>query len=964
MILAQGVVRHHGDVLEFGLLGPLVVRCGEMVLAVPRGNQRTLLAALLVDANRVVPVDDIAETLWGAAAPPSAAATIRNYVKRLRQILGEAGRDRIRFRPGGYVISVSEDELDVSRFSSLLASARAAARVASWDQAAALAREALGLWRGEPLADIESDELALRERPRLAELRLQSTEIRAEAELWLGRHGEVLAELQQLAADHPLREQLHAMLMLALYRCGRQAEALTAYQQARTVLVDELGIEPGSELRELQRQILTADPALDLARHAGTAGGVGGRAAAGPGAGAAGGLAREVPRQLPVATADFTGRAAELQALTAMLDQAGADVPGTVVISAIGGTAGVGKTALALHWAHQIADRFSDGQLFVNLRGFDPSGAPATPTAAIRGFLDALGVPPERIPPQPEAQAGLYRTLLAGKRMLIVADNARDEQQVRPLLPASPGTLVLITSRSQLSGLAAADGARLVSLEVLSHAEAVQLLNARLGPASTAGQPATVDQIAHLCADLPLALVIAAARAAARPRFPLAALAGELADAVGRVDALDAGDPGSSVRAVFSWSYRQLSDEAAQMFRLLGLHPGPDISVPAAASLAGIAEADARRLLRELARTHLIAEHLPGRYAFHDLLRAYAADMARDTDSEAECDAAIGRVLDHYLHTAASAGRRLNQAMEPVAVARPRPGAAAEQPADDSQALAWFEAEHQVLLAAVSLAAGSGFDSHAWQLPWAMTSFLQPSGHYQEWAAIQRIALAAATRLGDATGQAISGRLLGAACADLGDHDQALVHLGSSLALYQQLGNHLGQAKIQQNLGFLADVQGRYADALSHAEQALRVYQAIGDKANEAVTLNNIGWSYGLLGDYQQARAFCRQAVTLCTEIGDRQAEGVAWGSLGYAEHHLGNLTEATACYERALSISRESGERFYEAADLTHLGDTRRAAGQLAQARQAWQQALAIFDDLQHPDAGKVRAKLASMDS
>jgi tetratricopeptide (TPR) repeat protein/transcriptional regulator with XRE-family HTH domain len=668
-----------------------------------------------------------------------------------------------------------------------------------------------------------------------------------------------------------------------------------------------------------------------------------------------------VPRQLPAAVADFTGRAAELEALTGLLDQAGAGAPGTVVISAIGGTAGVGKTALALHWAHQVADRFGDGQLYVNLRGFDPSGTPAAPAEAIRGFLDALGVPPERIPPGPEGQAGLYRSLLADKRVLIVADNARDEQQVRPLLPTSPASLVLITSRSQLGGLAAADGARLLTLDVLSHAEAVHMLTARLGAARAAAEPAAVDRIARLCACLPLALAVAAARAAARPGFPLAALASELTDSAGRLDALDAGDPGSTVRVVFSWSYQQLDDEPARMFRLLGIHPGPDITVPAAASLAGIAEADARRLLRELARAHLITEHLPGRYAVHDLLRAYAAEQAHRTDSDTGRREATGRVLDHYLHTAARAALLLDPAMEPAALASPGPGAAAGQPADHRQALAWFEAEHQVLLAAVTLAAGSGFDAHAWQLPWAMTAFLQPRGHWQEWAATQRTALAAATRLGDTTAQALSGRLLANACTNLGDHDQARGHYASSLALYQRLGNRLGEAKIRQSLSLLADQQGRYADALGHAEQALRLYQAIGDKAGEADALNNVGWCHGLLGDYQQARAFCRRALTLSAETGYRVLEGYAWDSVGYAEHHLGNFAEAAACYQRALSLYRESGDRFGEADTLTHLGDTRQAVGELAQAREAWQQALAIFEDMQHPDAGQVRAKLAS---
>jgi tetratricopeptide (TPR) repeat protein len=669
-----------------------------------------------------------------------------------------------------------------------------------------------------------------------------------------------------------------------------------------------------------------------------------------------------VPRQLPAAVARFTGRAAELRALTWMLGQ---DVPGggpgTVVISAIGGTAGVGKTVLALHWAHQVAERFGDGQLYVNLRGYDPSGTPTAPEAAIREFLDALGVPPEGIPPSPEAQEGLYRSLVAGKRMLIVADNARDEAQVRPLLPASPGSLVLVTSRSHLGGLAAADGARLISLDVLSHAEAVHMLTARLGTARVTAEPAAVDRIASLCACLPLALAVAAARAAARPGFPLAALAAELADAAGRLDVLDTGDPGSSVRAVFSWSTRQLSAESARMFRLLGIHPGPDISVAAAASLAGRAQPQARALLRELSRMHLIAEHVPGRYAFHDLLRAYAAEQARHTDSDTGRREATGRMLDHYLHTAARAARLLNPAMEPAVLSPPRPGAAAGQPGDHRQAHAWFEAEHQVLLAAVALAAGSGFDSHAWQLPWAMAPFLQTRGHWQQWAATQCTALAAATRLDDAAAQALSGRLLAMARTRLGDHDQAPGHFASSLTLYQRLGNRLGQAKVHQGLGNLADGQGRYADALGHAEQALRLYQAIGDKASEAEALNNVGWYHALLGGYQQARVFCRQAVTLCADVGNRWLEGAAWDSLGYVEHHLGNFAEAAACYQRALRIARERGDRFDEATTLTHLGEAYHAAGEPAHAREAWQQALAILEDTHNPDAGPVRAKLAS---
>jgi len=927
---------------EFCLLGPLQVRCGGELVRVPSGKQRAVLAALLLQANRVVTADELVHVMWGRTPPPTARAGLHNCVKRLRDSLGPT-RARISTEPGGYMICLREGELDVARFEARLDEARAAAKTASWAAAARQARAALSLWRGQPLADVASDVLAAREAGRLAELRLQAAETYIGAMLQLDQHSEVIEESRQLVAAAPLREHFHALLMMALYRDGRQAEALAAYRHARSVLVEELGTEPGPDLQELQQRILAADPALagpmELAAARQTAGHV-------------------VPRELPAPVRHFTGRAAELDELSGLA--AGGGVP-TLVICAVGGTAGVGKTALAVHWAHQVAERFPDGQLYVNLHGFDPSGTPAAPQAAIRGFLDALGVPPGRIPPGQEAQARLYRSLLADKRMLIVLDNARDEQQVRPLLPASPTSLVLVTSRSQLGGLVAAEGARLISLDVLSHDEAVQLLAARLGAARADAEPAAVDRIASLCTCLPLALAVAAARAAARPGFALAALAGELADAAGRLDALDAGDPGSSVRTVFSWSYRQLSADAARMSRLLGLHPGPDISVPAAASLAGIAEADARWLLRGLARAHLIAEHLPGRYAFHDLLRAYAAEQAHHTDSDTGRREATGRVLDHYLHTAARAARLLNPAMEPVVLASPTPGAAAGQPADYAQALAWFEAEHPVLVAAVTLAARSGFDTHAWQLPWAMTDFLRVRGHWQEWAATQRIALDAATRLSDVSAQAVSGRLLANACLDLGDHDQARGLYASSLTLYQQLSNRLGQAKIQHSLGFAAQRQGRYADALGHAEQALRLYQAIGDKAFEAVALNNVGWCHGLLGDYQQARAFCRQALPLSAETGDRWTEGNAWDSLGYAEHHLGRLAEAAACYQRALSIFRESGDRFDEADTLTHLGDTRQVAGELAQAREAWQQALTILEDIQHPDAGQVRVKLAS---
>jgi DNA-binding SARP family transcriptional activator/tetratricopeptide (TPR) repeat protein len=926
---------------QFGLLGPLLVRRGEVTLPVAPGKQRAVLAALLLSADRVVSLDELTDVLWGAAPPASARVSVQNHVMRLRKALGDGAQ--IRTHAHGYQIRVDGGDLDVSRFEAHLGAARAAARDGSWDAAAGQARAGLALWRGEPLADVESDLLAAREVPRLAELRLQAVEVRLDADLRLGRHAELISELQRLAAAHPLRERLHGLLMLALYRDGRQAEAQAVYARARQILVDELGTEPGPGLRELHRQILNGDPVPESAAQP--------RAATHP-------PAPSAPRQLPTAVSGFTGRTAELEALTQTLGQESADSPGTVVISAIGGTAGVGKTALALHWAHQVASRFTDGQLYVNLRGFDPSGAPMAPAEAVRGFLDALGVPPDRIPAQPEARTGLYRSLLADRAMLIVLDNAREEQQVRPLLPASPASLVIVTSRNQLGGLAAADRARLLTLDVLSHGEAVHLLTARIGAARAATEPGAADEIAALCGRLPLALAVAAARAEARPSFPLAALAAELRDRARRLDALDAGDPGSSVRAVFSWSYRQLSAEAARMFRLLGLHPGPDISVPAAASLAAVDELGARRLLAELARAHLAAEHVPGRYALHDLLRAYAAEQARDTDSEPERAAAAGRVLDHYLHTARDGASMVHPSFGPIPLAPPGPGTAPERFTGGEQALAWFEAEYHVLLAAVALAVDWGLDSHGWLISWAMHPFLATQGHNLEWSAIKRMTMAAGIR--DEAAIIASGREV---AGTLGDYEWVPEYYASSLKLYQQLGNRHGEGQCLYSLAALAEYQGQYPEALGYAKQAVDLCRDIGDKAGETQLLTWMGWYHALLGDYPQARGLCREALALNVHYGSRRLEGDIWNSLGYTEYHVGDFGEAAACYERALRIFRTVGDRWGEADTLTNLGDVRRAAGDLLRAQEAWQQAHDILDDLQHPDAAKIRAKLASTD-
>ncbi|HKF75035.1 MAG TPA: tetratricopeptide repeat protein, partial [Candidatus Dormibacteraeota bacterium] len=510
-----------------------------------------------------------------------------------------------------------------------------------------------------------------------------------------------------------------------------------------------------------------------------------------------------------------------------------------------------------------------------------------------------------------------------------------------------------------LTGLAVTGDARLLTLGLLTRQEARELLAGRLGTERVAAEPEAVDELITLCARLSLALAITAALAATRPAHPLADLAAELRTVGGPLDALDAGEPTASARAVFSWSYEQLSPAAAGLFRLLGCHPGPDISAPAAASLAGVPPAQARQLLAELARAHLIAEHAPGRYAFHDLLRAYAAERARAVDGHPACRAATGRVLDHYLHTAYAAAVLLNPSRTSLSIAPPEPGVASEHPPGHRQARAWLEAEHHVLLAAAALAAETGFDRHAWQLPWIIWDYLDNGGHWQELAAVQRSALDAAARLGDADGQAAAHRALAGAYHQFARYDVARGHLADSLRLYRRAGDRAGQVDAHLTLGWMSACQERYADALRHCEEALGLLQEIGDQAWQARALHLIGRCCAHLGRHQQARESCQQALALLRERGHRPYEAETWHSLGEAEHQSGDHAAAVACHQRALSLFRELGDRHTQARVLTHLGDARHAAGQSQAARGAWREAAAILDALHHPDAGQLRARL-----
>jgi DNA-binding SARP family transcriptional activator len=933
--------------VRFGLLGPLEMSRGAVVVPVGSGKQRALLAALLLNANHVVATDELAEVLWGAAQPAHARVTLQNYVLRLRKAIAPVGGSRITTVAPGYVIRVDADELDVSRFEALQAQARHAARDGAWDQAAVTLRQALSLWRGQPLADVPSELLAQRELPRLSELRLQAIEARLEADLRLGGHAEVIGELRQLVGAHPLRERLHGLLMLALYRDGQQADALAAYRAARGVLVGELGAEPGPELRRLQRQILNAEPALyvgpgfavPLAVSADPSGPGGAR----PPQPQHRDLA--VPRQLPGVIAQFTGRDAELATLDRLLAERSA-AGGPVVISAIGGTAGVGKTALAVHWAHGVAERFPDGQLYVDLRGY-AVGQPIPAAEALAGFIRALGLPGSDVPADAGERAALFRSLLAGRRLLILLDNARHAEQARPLLPGTAGCAVVVTSRDALAGLLARDGATRLDLDLLPAGEAVSLLRVLIGPRVDDDAEAATT-LAAQCARLPLALRIAAELAAARPGVPLTGLVAELDDHQQRLDLLDAGgDPDTAIRAVFSWSYRHLDTAAAQAFRQLGSHPGVDFDYWAVAALNADSARQARHVLDQLVRAHLIQPGPPGRYGMHDLLRAYARDLNADQDSARDRRAAVTRLYDYYLQAATAA---MNVAYPTERHHRPSLPAPVQAipPAETAiGARAWLDAERINLIAVASDAVGRGLPGHATTLAATISRYLDEGGHYDDSLAIHASALHAGHLRSDDTAQADSLREIGRSAWRHGSYQQASGYFAKALDLYQRAGDELGQAMTLGNLGVASYSEGRYTDAAGYHRRALVTYRRLDDQLGQARSVDNLALTLSRLGHYRDAYRHHWRSLDLFRSIGDRTGEAGALDNLGVLSRQQGRYQQSVNYHRRSLAQFRELGHRIGEALALDNLGRALGHQGEYAEAADHHQSALALFREI-----------------
>jgi tetratricopeptide (TPR) repeat protein/transcriptional regulator with XRE-family HTH domain len=690
--------------------------------------------------------------------------------------------------------------------------------------------------------------------------------------------------------------------------------------------------------------------------------------------GAAGGLARLLPgapavrrgamvrpAQLPADVAAFTGRDGPMAELDALL--AGAGRAAAVAVTVITGTPGIGKTALAVHWAHHVAGQFTDGVLYANLRGHDPDGAPAQPADVLDGFLRALGAAPAVIPPSVDGRSALLRSLVHGKQTLILLDNAATPGQVRPLLPGSPGCVAVVTSRSRMSGLVARDGARRVTIGALTETEVMLLLQRILGPARVDAEPMAAAEIAQRCAGLPLALRIAADRAATHPHLTLADLADQLAAEHDRLDVLTSdGDEAAAVRTVFSWSYTALPADAARMFRVLGLHPGMEISIHAAATLAALRIAPAGRLLDVLAGVHLLEETAPGRYRFHDLVRAYAAERAQADEPPLARGAAIGRLVAWYLHTADAADRVLMPGRRYVPLDAPPPHCHSLRFTSYEQALAWCDAEQPNLVAVAGQAAESGQDDSAWKLAAALWSFFCLRRPLADWITTSRIGLAAARRTGNRRAEARALNGLGTAYFCLRRFEDSLNCFREALGIPGETGDDVwGEGIILNNLGELYWELSRLDDALACHQQALALFLRAGDRRGEGITLDNLGTTYRKLGRPADALTCHQQALVLFREAGDRRGEGMALNNLGETCRELGQPDDAIDHYRQSLNIRRQAGDRQGEAITLQDLGNALCYAGQPEAAQSYRRRALAIFEELGDPQAAQVRAHLGS---
>lgn len=896
---------------EFRLLGPLEVRRNGHVVPIRAGKHRTLLACLLLRSNRVVPIGELVEALWGDHPPARIKGTLQTYVMRLRQALGDPSP--IHTTPDGYLLAVPPNRIDVHRFATGAELARQAVREADLTRARAAYAETMALWRGPALADVPSEALSRDEVPRLTELMMRLHEERTEVELALGNHEQLVPVLRGLTNDHPWRERFWGQLMLALYRSSRQAEALEVFRQVDRMLHEQLGIDPSEDLRAMHQSILVGDPRLAApAVRQGKQGSqvkqVEREPVAEPGSTA--------PSQLPYDLTDFVGRAALVDRITRLL--APGD-PGTAVpIVTLSGGPGIGKTALAVHVAHRLRPRFPDGQLYVDLRGYG-LGPPTATVDVLSRFLRALGVPPEQIPLEVDEQSSMFRSLLTGRRMLLVLDNASAPDQVRPLLPGASSCPVLVTSRDDLRGLIAMNGARRVPLDVLEPAESVRLLGGVIGQSTTLAEPGAVEELVARCAHLPLALRVAAANVASRPDRTVAEYLAEL--------------PGEEPLAPVDLAYGALPAERQRLFRLLSLVPGPDFTAEAAANVADVEVAEAAVLLADLAATNLLQEPVPGRYQFHDELMLFAALRRTAHDGEPDQAAARSRLLEFYV-------RAVDQCAEllypDVVRLPPDESKSVRLPSvvGPAQALRWLDAERANLTAAIRSATEHGPSAMSWRLADGLRGYLSIGKHVTEWLATAEYGLHAAYEEQHRPAEAAMHQNLGTLHWKLGDFDTSVQHYTRALELHRHLDDADGEAEVLNNLGLVRQACGDLGLAKQEFQRCLELKRAAGGPASgRGTVLISLGMLALQTGDLAEAGEHLGEALRVTTDFELRGSEATCRNSLGMVLRLLGKPRQALEHLGRALEISVEDGFREGSARVLVTMAAVRMDLGEHAAA-------------------------------
>ncbi|MFE9774028.1 BTAD domain-containing putative transcriptional regulator [Streptomyces sp. NPDC005931] len=903
--------------LRFSVLGPVRAWRGDEPVTTGSPQQRALLAALLLREGRTATAAELIDALWGEEPPQQALAAVRTYASRLRKVLDPGV---LVSESGGYAVrGLGEGALDLAVAQEHAAEAEKARNTGDLCHAREVLTRALSLWDGETLAGVPGP-YAQAQRARLEEWRLQLLESRLDMDLERGNHAETVSELTALTAAHPLRERLRELLMLALYRSGRQAEALAVYADTRRLLADELGVDPRPGLQELQQRILRADPGL-----------------AEPSAPASEPAVLPVrPAQLPATVPDFTGRACFVRELSEVLESASGSEGRVMAVSALAGIGGVGKTTLAVHVAHEARSAFPDGQLYVDLQG--AGGRAAEPETVLGSFLRALGTADSAIPDSLEERAALYRSVLDGRRVLVLLDNARDAAQVRPLLPGTAGCAALVTSRMRMVDLA---GAHLVDLDVMSPDEALALFTKIVGEERVASEREAALDVVAACGFLPLAIRIAASRLAARRTWTVSVLAAKLADERRRLDELQAGD--LAVKATFELGYGQLEPAQARAFRLLGLADGPDISLAAAAAVLDLSPDETEDLLESLVDTSLLESAAPGRYRFHDLVRLYARACAeRDEQPPSEREAALSRLLDFYLATAAGVyaierpGDRLVDGLEGTEY----PGL---RHADGSAALDWLYSEASPLLACVQQAAGTGRLRRAVDLLWAAKDLAESGANAHQYETTARVMCDATRDAGDARAEGRARTTLTNALLVSGRIQQAAEQAELAMTLAESASDATAASWVANDRGLICLHQGLFADGRTFLEQAIEGYRAVGNRAGEALSLSNLSRAHLGMGNIDKAVAIAHHGLTAHLAIGRTMRLANGHFALGIALTRAGRHTDALGQFSDALHIFEEHRQRLWQGTTNFRIAEVHLAAGRPAQAARHAEQALAL---------------------